>query len=71
MAQDRIEAELAGRRAAMAEHIAGASKMVPLVVDGVRVCLDCGYPIDTARIAAQPQAVRCVECQSIYERRHR
>lgn len=71
MAQDRIEAELESHRAVMAEHIAGASKMVPLMMDGVRVCLDCGYPIDAARTAAQPQAVRCVECQSIYERRHR
>jgi DnaK suppressor protein len=33
------------------------------------VCLDCGAPIPEARLAAVPDAVRCVPCQSAAGRR--
>jgi DnaK suppressor protein len=33
------------------------------------VCLDCGGPIPEARLAAVPDAVRCVPCQSAAGRR--
>lgn len=32
---------------------------------------DCGEPIPPARRKANPAAIRCVDCQEIYERRHR
>lgn len=67
MAQDRIDAELDSQRAALADHIASAGKLVPVVVDGVRVCVDCGYPIEPRRIVALPHAVRCGECQGWVE----
>lgn len=38
---------------------------------GQAECADCGEPIPTARRAANPAAIRCVDCQEIYERRHR
>jgi len=31
------------------------------------VCIDCGSPIDHARLAAAPYAARCVACQVQYE----
>jgi RNA polymerase-binding protein DksA len=31
-------------------------------------CIDCGDPIDKKRLAAKPQASRCVECQGHFER---
>ena len=34
---------------------------------GQAECADCGEPIPAAR----PAAIRCRECQEIYERRHR
>lgn len=34
-------------------------------------CEDCGEPIPAARRAANPAAIRCLECQQHYERRHR
>lgn len=37
---------------------------------GARLCLDCGEQIDRARLRAVPGAVRCVECQSQWERRN-
>jgi RNA polymerase-binding transcription factor DksA len=32
-------------------------------------CVDCGNEIGYARLHAQPVAVRCVDCQEVYERR--
>ena len=34
-------------------------------------CADCGEPIPASRRAANPAAIRCIDCQEIYERRHR
>ena len=34
------------------------------------VCIDCGDDIPVARLRAYPGAVRCIACQSIYERTH-
>lgn len=32
-------------------------------------CIDCGDPIDPARLEAMPSACRCVVCQTITDRR--
>jgi DnaK suppressor protein len=34
------------------------------------VCSDCGKDISLARLRAEPTAVRCIECQEIYEKTH-
>ena len=34
------------------------------------VCVDCGAPIPVERLKAQPTALRCVACQSRYEKVH-
>lgn len=34
------------------------------------ICVDCGEPIDIARLRAQPAAARCVTCQRRYEHEH-
>ena len=39
----------------------------PLYLDGVRCCLDCEEPIPEERLEARPDAVRCVECQTMNE----
>lgn len=47
----------------------------PSPFDGLRVravngeCLECGEPIPAARLAAQPDAVRCTACQGLREAR--
>ena len=33
-------------------------------------CIDCGQPIPFERLKAQPTALRCVPCQSRYEKTH-
>lgn len=34
------------------------------------LCTDCGDPIPYARLLVEPEALRCVGCQSIHERKH-
>lgn len=33
------------------------------------VCIDCEKTIPLARLKVKPEAIRCIHCQSIYERR--
>mgnify|MGYP001268948962 CR=1 FL=1 len=42
----------------------------PLIINGFRCCLDCEKPIPLARLELQPNARRCVTCQSKKERRY-
>ncbi len=37
--------------------------------DGARVCLDCDEKIEPPRLAANPQATRCTQCQQRHERK--
>lgn len=32
------------------------------------ICTDCGEQIPTARLRAKTEAIRCVQCQIVYER---
>ena len=34
------------------------------------LCASCGQEIPQARLQAEPTAVRCVQCQELYERTH-
>jgi DnaK suppressor protein len=38
---------------------------------GVVICRDCDAPIPPERLAAQPHAVRCIDCQREYDREQR
>lgn len=39
----------------------------PNELHGHRYCLDCDIEIKTQRLIAAPNAVRCVDCQEIFE----
>lgn len=41
----------------------------PLVVGGIRYCIDCEEPIHDDRLRVKPDAVRCVDCQNAHDRR--
>lgn len=43
----------------------------PFEIEGVRVCLDCFEPIPSARLKAKPDAVRCVDCKTIWEKKNK
>ena len=59
-AQQYIDRE---REASIARALAAQTEQ-PLTVDGVHVCLDCHEPLDSRRLLALPNAVRCVNCQT-------
>ena len=40
----------------------------PLIIDGVRCCQNCEEPIDPKHLQVQPNAKRCVKCESRKER---
>lgn len=61
--------EQADRRIALETQRARARESdPPLEIDGVRHCVDCGEPIPPARLAARPEAVRCIACKERKER---
>jgi DnaK suppressor protein len=41
---------------------------MPLMMDGVRYCVDCKDEIPEERLSIRPGAVRCVHCQTRKER---
>ena len=58
--EDELRAEALANRRPVQE--------TPRVMDGVRVCLGCEDPINKKRLEANPDAVRCAECQQEHER---
>jgi DnaK suppressor protein len=44
--------------------------MVRIAEGSYGTCTDCGDDIPIARLRAYPGAMRCITCQSIYERTH-
>lgn len=66
-AQER-EAEFQAQALAAAIH---RPREAPHTVDGVRVCRDCEDPLGRQRLKANPDAVRCMDCQKWYERQQR
>ena len=62
-----IERENADSLARQAQK--NAAHETPFEIEGKRVCLDCFDPIARKRLAANPHAVRCTECQNDHDRR--
>lgn len=51
------------------EAFAVKTMETPRIDGGMRVCLVCEEAIDAKRLAANPRAVRCVECQERHEKK--
>ncbi|MCJ8272927.1 MAG: TraR/DksA family transcriptional regulator [Gammaproteobacteria bacterium] len=64
------ELELLQRQDAINRQLA-KSKEKPNNIGGIRYCLDCDGEVPKARIAALPDVVRCIDCQSLNEIRSR
>lgn len=56
------------RREAQTQH-PGDPAQLKRGSSGPRICIDCDDEIDPERVKANPAAVRCIECQTKYERR--
>ena len=64
------ELELLQRQDALNRQLV-KSKEKPNDINGIRYCLDCDGEVPKARISALSSVVRCIDCQSINERRSR
>lgn len=67
---DEIDVAQLTEAAIRADQIARARQretVPPVWIDGVACCAECGEPIPAARLAACPDAGRCVLCQAEYE----
>ena len=62
-AQEMVERERLWRL----DQLLNRPREIPLVRDGVRICLGCKDPIEPARLAVQAHAVRCTGCQQQHE----
>jgi DnaK suppressor protein len=63
--------ELSHRKAALThqqEQAAQDNDTNPLIIDGVRVCVDCREPIPEERLKARPEAERCIDCKTTKEK---
>jgi DnaK suppressor protein len=56
---------------AIQQHRIDHALPAQLVVDGVVECMDCGIDIPTERLAALPDYVRCIDCQTVHEIREK
>lgn len=65
-AQPAVEGNLAD---AFALRAAKMFHEEPRSVNGKRVCLDCEEALSKKRLKAAPEAVRCVDCQKLHERK--
>jgi len=63
--------EEAHRAQALRQVQARQKATAPFIRLGIRVCLDCQSPISPQRVAANPQAVRCLGCQTEKETHER
>lgn len=55
------------QRLAMAAHIAQQEHAPQVILDDGVHCLDCDDLIPAARMEILPYAVRCVDCQELWE----
>lgn len=62
----RLEEQLAG-----AARPSQKSHTPQLMIGGEVCCVDCYDPIDQERLKAQPEAVRCIDCQIRFESKGR
>ena len=43
----------------------------PIILGDEICCIDCYYPIPEKRLEAKPDAVRCVDCKEVWEKKNR
>ena len=61
------QTEMAERKRAISAQKEKAKEPVQNVVGGEVLCIDCDKSINEKRLAAKPEAARCIECQSFHE----
>ena len=69
VADSLAELDIAGLRHALRELGDVDAALARMRSGAYGLCVDCGDPIATARLAAYPTAPRCIECQEAHEAR--
>ncbi len=64
------KAEMGHRQASLENTLQQAQEPPQETFNGVVVCIDCGIDIPLDRLAAKPDAARCINCQSRKESLH-
>ena len=59
--------EMDDRKRAIAAQCEKSKEPAQLVVGGQVLCIDCDDAVSKPRLAAKPNAARCIECQSLHE----
>jgi DnaK suppressor protein len=67
IADVETDLEIAGLSRDAHELSEVAAALVRLDLGGYGKCLACGEPIGWERLAAQPQAARCLRCEAAHE----
>lgn len=68
MDENQIEVAIQAESAALAATVRNAQAAVRPLDTPVEDCEDCGEEIPLARRRAAPHAVRCIDCQTAFER---
>jgi RNA polymerase-binding transcription factor DksA len=64
--------ELVTESVTLARELAAVDEALARVIDGTYgSCTDCGREIAPERLDARPQAIRCISCQRVEDRRAR
>lgn len=69
MDENQIEGAIQAESAALAATVRNAQAAVRPLENPVEDCEECGGEIPEARRRAAPHAVRCIDCQTEFERR--
>ena len=65
---DAKQLEMRQRDQALASHQAGREREPEQWIEqGQVLCIDCSDPVSIKRLAAKPNAARCIDCQSLHE----
>jgi DnaK suppressor protein len=59
--------EIEDRQRAIAAQREKSKEPDQLIIDGEVLCIDCENLVSKPRLAAKPNAARCIECQSLKE----
>lgn len=59
--------EMNDRKRAIAAQREKSKEPAQLVVGGEVLCIDCDDAVSKPRLAAKPNAARCIGCQSLHE----
>jgi len=57
------------RSQALDAHFRRCGEEFGAMIENARICRGCGEEIDPDRLAAKPDAVRCIDCQGKKERK--